>query len=83
MGGKGAWPKSSVQKLCPHFWYLWWSKAGVSTDPRVDKGWGRRVVKTRERGKQNSCTCVYEIDLKKRFMGVFLCKKGREKKRLN
>lgn len=39
MGGTGAWPMSSVQKSCPHFWHLWLGRAGVSTDPRADK-WG-------------------------------------------
>lgn len=61
MGGTGAWPKSSVQKLCPHFWHLWWGKAGVSTDPRVDKGWGRESGGN-QRERETIAVCERERD---------------------
>lgn len=38
------------------------------------------MVETREREGNRIAVHVCMIDLKKRIMGVFLCKKGREKK---
>lgn len=48
----GAWPMSSVQKSCPHFWHLWLGRAGVSTDSRTYKWGGEgKVGEPRDRNR--------------------------------